>query len=1234
MKKKFLLSLAGLLSLVATVGTVSSCTPTTSSSSIVEPVELTSLAIANKSELQERWLTTGNYRTIEITSNPAILPPQALQSGLLTVTSSDPTIIAATGLTITPQKSGTATITVKYGDKSDSVDITVYDDITMIPTNDVIALSEADKTITFAVSSTSNRNSLTDYEWSSSDPSIATVKDGVVTGIKAGTTSIKVVDKAFSGNTAEYEITVLAEKEVITPIKEVDSNKIKAAFTVDGEVVAKTTKGFLLSDGEAAIYVYLNTAPTYAIGDHVKVRNVEYETGKFSSSTYNGLPQFTADAEVVLLSSEFDGTIPEAKDLDVTTANSFAGTISTASVQKYKWSTVTSELDDYTTINLDGSSIVMEPSYMPDEFKISPNGYYEVEAYFGGYSSSHGYAAMYITKVTAKEVTENLLSVSSTDVNVYVGTEADVNIVGLVPEGSSDKVAVKSADEKIATIAPDAKDDNVYNITGVAEGKTTITVTLGSVTKTINVTVAKKLDVTAIKDITNGKDALVVGKVLGKAYDGILIGDAAGNESKIYVYLGSSSSVLKTINVGDYVKVTGTPTDRYSNSQFGQDATVEIVDDGPQFTDSAIEWTDTQLNEWKGDIGHYVTLKGVDVTISGNYTNFSYGSVSKGSIKTSTGVSLENGKKYDITGYTLDINGGDYRSILVTEAVVSADQGGEDPEPTDSLNTASEVLASSNGADVENLKGVIRGIYSRGYILQDETGIVNVYTNTAGYDSTLNIGDYVSASGKTSNYQGVMQVDTNRTKVTKLDETAPSLTAPTPTPWTATEFDAYTINDGLEYVSLENVTLATSQYSNFSVSGSSKTGAFQYPLESFDITSANNGKTADLVGYVVGMSSERVNFVVTDITFDEGGEDPNPEPTPLPTPVDTTVADLIAKDATDDSNLYKVSGIFEAKKNDKYGNGYLTDPETGDSIMIYGSTTSAVEDVFSIVDGALDFENPANGIEELADINNGDYISMTVKYECFNGTDEIMGVITSHEASDRKYAVDIAATENGSVTADKKEYAYGETVTLTVSANEGYKVQDVVVKNAQGTQVQTTNDGAKYTFAASVVNDVTVTFAEDVPIAGDVKYDVAAAATGFGNNSYEEHTFSVNGVTFSVDHANYSKNDTGTAWEESLLVLGRNFDTCTLEITTQQAASAIAYHGFNWNKDKSTIKVYYYDDSSSSWVEATSAAFTAGSTSSEEVNKKTTETFSATKFRIVREGNGARFGLKDITFTY
>ena len=143
-----------------------------------------------------------------------------------------------------------------------------------------------------------------------------------------------------------------------------------------------------------------------------------------------------------------------------------------------------------------------------------------------------------------------------------------------------------------------------------------------------------------------------------------------------------------------------------------------------------------------------------------------------------------------------------------------------------------------------------------------------------------------------------------------------------------------------------------------------------------------------------------------------------------------------------------------------------------------------------------------------------------------------------------------------------------------------------------------------------------------------------SAAAGFGNSYDVEHKFTIDGVTFSVDHANYSKNASGIAWDESLLVLGRNFDTCTLEITTQQAATAIAYHGFNWNNDKSIIKVYYYDDASSQWVEATSAAFTAGSTSSEEVNKKTTETFSATKFRIVREGKGARFGLKDITFTY
>lgn len=71
-----------------------------------------------------------------------------------------------------------------------------------------------------------------------------------------------------------------------------------------------------------------------------------------------------------------------------------------------------------------------------------------------------------------------------------------------------------------------------------------------------------------------------------------------------------------------------------------------------------------------------------------------------------------------------------------------------------------------------------------------------------------------------------------------------------------------------------------------------------------------------------------------------------------------------------------------------------------------------------------------------------------------------------------KYAVTVAAAENGTVTADKTEAAEGETVTLTVKPNMGY-AGTVTVKDADNGDVTVTNN--TFTMPAKAVN-VTAAF--------------------------------------------------------------------------------------------------------------------------------------------------------------
>ena len=89
-----------------------------------EPVEY-GVEIANKAALQGEWYA-GTTRDLDVTLSPAANPLAELNKNL-TVTSSDVEVVAVTGLGLSALKAGTATITVKYHDATDTVDVTILD---------------------------------------------------------------------------------------------------------------------------------------------------------------------------------------------------------------------------------------------------------------------------------------------------------------------------------------------------------------------------------------------------------------------------------------------------------------------------------------------------------------------------------------------------------------------------------------------------------------------------------------------------------------------------------------------------------------------------------------------------------------------------------------------------------------------------------------------------------------------------------------------------------------------------------------------------------------------------------------------------------------------------------------------------------------------------------------------------------------------------------------------------
>ena len=109
-----------------------------------------------------------------------------------------------------------------------------------------------------------------------------------------------------------------------------------------------------------------------------------------------------------------------------------------------------------------------------------------------------------------------------------------------------------------------------------------------------------------------------------------------------------------------------------------------------------------------------------------------------------------------------------------------------------------------------------------------------------------------------------------------------------------------------------------------------------------------------------------------------------------------------------------------------------------------------------------------------------------------------------HYVENPKYTVTCETATNGKVVADKTDAAEDETVTLTVTAETGYKLDTLVVKDAANTEVTTAQqaDGT-YTFTMPASNvTVTATFAAKTvePDTAEIKFVGFVTKDENGNN--------------------------------------------------------------------------------------------------------------------------------------
>ncbi len=174
-------------------GKKATCTVTVKNPTAAKSVKLNKTAIT---------LGKGKSATLKATVSPSNTTDKKV-----TWSTSNKNIVTVSNGKITAKKVGTATITVKtVNGKTAKCKVTVKNLPTKVKLNKTSASLKVKKSLTLKATVTPTKNVISSITWSTSNKKIATVKNGKVTALKAGTVTKK--KKTANGKTAKCKITV------------------------------------------------------------------------------------------------------------------------------------------------------------------------------------------------------------------------------------------------------------------------------------------------------------------------------------------------------------------------------------------------------------------------------------------------------------------------------------------------------------------------------------------------------------------------------------------------------------------------------------------------------------------------------------------------------------------------------------------------------------------------------------------------------------------------------------------------------------------------------------------------------------------------------------------------------------------------------------------------------------------------------------------------------------------
>ncbi|MBQ8493219.1 MAG: hypothetical protein IJ464_02925 [Alistipes sp.] len=213
-----------------------------------------------------------------------------------------------------------------------------------------------------------------------------------------------------------YTPAVEPEPEPTTPtIAEVLKSEDGAAVKTGGTVMAICTKGYILSDGEATIYVYTASEPTVAVGNNITV------SGTFAN--YYGTLQIASPVVEENDNSTLVPTYPTPVDLTSQADYDAYQTFGTDAPTNYPFVKIKGTLSSARYITVGTSEKQSMFNYSVNDYTAMNDLEVTTTAYIIGYHSTKGYYQLIETSVEAAPY----ISASNKSVNADV-TEASIEV--------------------------------------------------------------------------------------------------------------------------------------------------------------------------------------------------------------------------------------------------------------------------------------------------------------------------------------------------------------------------------------------------------------------------------------------------------------------------------------------------------------------------------------------------------------------------------------------------------------------------------------------------------------------------------------------------------------------------------------------------------------------------------------------------------------------------------------